>query len=101
MAEQEVKFTEEEMKTISNLQQIYVNLQNTLGQLSVTRIRLEQKLTDLGVNENAVVEQFKENQKNETNFVEEINKKYGDGNLDLSTGVFTPRPTIDNTEKTL
>ena len=31
-------------------------------------------------------------------FVDSINKKYGDGNLDLTTGVFTPKPVVETTE---
>ena len=96
----EVKFTEEEMKQINVLQQGYVNLQNALGQLSVSRIRLEQQLDDLDTAEDSVRVQFVENQTKERDFVDGINKKYGDGNLDLTTGVFTSKPVEKTTEKT-
>ena len=96
----EVKFTEEEMKQINTLQQGYVNLQNALGQLGINRIRLEQQLDDLESAEDNVRGQFAENQTKERNFVDTSNKKYGDGNLDLTTGVFTPKPTEETTEKT-
>ena len=95
-----VKFTEEEMKEISTLQQSYVNLQNVLGQLGVNRIRLEQQLDDLDTAEDNVRVQFVENQTKERDFVDGINKKYGDGNLDLTTGVFTSKPVEQTTEKT-
>ena len=95
-----VKFTEEEMKQINVLQQGYVNLQNALGQLSVNRIRLEQQLDDLDTTEDNVRVQFVENQTKERDFVDGINKKYGDGNLDLTTGVFKPKPVEETTEKT-
>ena len=100
MADKEVKFTEEEMKQISDLQQTYVNLQNALGQFGVSRIRLNQQFDDLDAAEENVRNQFVENQTKERDFVDSINKKYGDGNLDLSTGVFTPKPTTETTEKT-
>ena len=100
MADKEVKFTEEEMKQINVLQQGYVNLQNVLGQLGVNRIRLEQQLDDLDTAEDNVRVQFVENQTKERDFVDGINKKYGDGNLDLTTGVFTPKPVEETTEKT-
>ena len=95
-----VKFTEEEMKEISTLQQSYVNLQNALGQLGVNRIRLEQQLDDLDTAEDNVRVRFVENQTKERDFVDGINKKYGDGNLDLTTGVFTPKPVEETTKKT-
>ena len=97
---QPVKFIEEEMKEISKLQQTYLTLQNTLGQISVARIKLEQQLSDLDSNEDALKGQFVENQSKEKDFVDIINKKYGDGNLDLTTGVFTPRPVEETTKKT-
>jgi len=99
MAE-DVKFTKEEMAQINELQQTYLNLQNTIGQLGVARIRLDQQYTDLEVNEDNTRAQFTENQNKERNFVDTINKKYGDGNLDLTTGVFTPKPVVETTEKT-
>ena len=98
MADKEVKFTEEEMKQINVLQQGYVNLQNALGQLSVNRIRLNQQFDDLDTAEENIKSQFTENQTKESNFVDGINKKYGDGNLDINTGVFTPRSVEENTK---
>ena len=101
MAEQEVKFTEDEMKQISELQKTYVNIQNTLGQLSISRMRLEQQLEEMKKNEDGVKSQFTQTQTSEREFVESINKKYGDGNLDLNTGVFTPKKSEETTNKTL
>ena len=44
-----VKFKEEEMKQISNLQQSYMNIQSSLGQLAVNKIRLNKQLSDIGL----------------------------------------------------
>ena len=41
------KFTEEEMKKLSELQQTYSNVQNALGQLGVNKIRIEQQFQEL------------------------------------------------------
>ena len=98
----EVKFTEEEMKQINDLQQGYANLQSALGQISINQIRLEQQMEDINSAEQKIKAQYVENQNKEREFVDSINKKYGDGNLDLSTGVFTPKPVEDTIEdKTL
>ena len=51
--------------------------------------------------ENRLRNDFIANQQKERDFVDTINKKYGDGNLDLGTGVFTPRPAAETTDKTL
>ena len=97
----EVKFTEDEMNTIKELQQTYAAVQNTLGQLSVSRIRLSQEIGSLDEAENKLRTDFVETQQKERDFVQDINKKYGDGNLDLNTGVFTPRPAEETPDKTL
>jgi len=101
MAEKAVKFSEEEMKQINELQGTYLNLQNTLGQMSVQRMRLEQQVENLDVAEENVRTSFVDTQKKERDFVDQINKKYGDGNLDLSSGVFTPKPIEETSDKTL
>ena len=41
---EEVKFTEEEMNSVNEFQKSYIDIQQSLGQLSITRIRLEQQL---------------------------------------------------------
>ena len=101
MADKEVKFTKDEMSQLTELQQTYAAVQNTLGQLSVSRIRLSQELTGLDEAENKLRNDFVETQQKERDFVQEINKKYGDGNLDLNTGVFAPKPAEETTDKTL
>jgi len=100
MADTAVKFTEDEMKDIESLQQTYVGIQNAFGQLGVARIRLENQINDLNLSEENIRKQFLDTQTKEREFVDLINKKYGDGNLDLTTGVFTSRPPTETTEKT-
>ena len=100
MAE-EVKFSQEEMSQLTELQQTYTTIQNTFGQLSVNRIRLEQELSSLDEADVRLKSDFAANQQKERDFVDTISKKYGDGNLDLNTGVFTPKPEEETTDKTL
>ena len=80
---EEVKFTEEELKQVQNFQNQYLSVQNQFGQLKLAQIRLDNQEVDL---ENAL----KQVQDNETKFLDEITKKYGQGSLNPETGVFTP-----------
>ena len=66
MANQEIKFTEDELKSLKELQTTYQQKQLQFGQLKV------QKLL--------------------RTLVKSLNEKYGPGNLDPTTGVFTPTP---------
>ena len=97
----EVKFSEDEMKQVGDLRETYANLQSALGQVSVQRLRLEQQLSDLDIAETNIKTQFVETQTKESNFVKDINTKYGNGNLDLNTGVFIPNQVEEMPDKTL
>jgi len=101
MANKEVKFTEDEMKQINDLQQGYLGIQNAFGQVNVNKIRLEQQLQTLDATETNLKSSFVEIQQKEREFVDSINKKYGDGNLNLETGVFTSNPAEETPDKTL
>ena len=94
------KFTEEEMNTITAIQESYLKIQNNLGQVSVQKIRTEQQLNQIENSEETLTAQFREVQTKERKFVDSINGKYGDGNLDLATGVFTPKPAEKITKET-
>ena len=89
----EVKFTEEEMKQVSDIRQKYVQVQSAFGQIHINKVKLNQQMDDLDKAENDVRDEFLTTQKSERDIVEGINKKYGDGNLDVNTGVFTPKKT--------
>ena len=93
-----IKFTEQELKKVNELQGTYLNLQNSIGQIAISRIRLEQQIEEFDKAEENVRNQFVETQNKEREFITTINKKYGDGNLDISTGLFTPNKT-EETEK--
>ena len=44
---EEVKFTEEELTQVQNIQKSYLNVQNQFGQLKLTQIRLDEQEVDL------------------------------------------------------
>ena len=89
MSEQ-IKFTDEEMKTLRGLQDSYTEKQSELGQLSVQRILLNQQLDALDERQTFLENEYKKIQQKETDFVKTLNNKYGQGQLDPDTGVFTP-----------
>ena len=80
---EEVKFTEEELKQVQNIQASYQNIQNQFGQLKMAQIRLDEQEIEL---ENSL----KSLQEKESKFLDGITDKYGQGSLNPKTGVFTP-----------
>jgi len=86
---EEVKFTEEELKQVQNIQASYSNVQTKFGQLKLTQIRLDEQEVELE-------EALKSIQSEEKKFLDGITSKYGQGTLNPETGVFTPVETTEN-----
>ncbi len=80
---EEVKFTEEELKQVQNIQRSYMAVQTQFGQLKMSQIKLDEQEVDLE-------EALKSIQSEEKKFLDGITDKYGQGTLNPETGVFTP-----------
>ena len=92
MADQETKFSEEELKSLQDLQNSYQQKQLQFGQLRVQRLLLQQQIDGLDNAETQLEAEYGEIQQTERNLVKSLNEKYGPGNLDPASGVFTPVP---------
>ena len=86
----EMKFTDEELKSLQKLQDNYQEKQAILGQLAVQRILLDQQGEALAVRITEVEQEYINVQQEERDIVKKLNDKYGPGQLDPTTGVFTP-----------
>ena len=100
MADQETKFSEEELKSLQDLQNSYQGKQLQFGQLRVQRLLVQQQLDALDDAEAKLEVEYGEVQETERTLVQDLNKKYGPGNLDPATGVFTPTPAAEETSET-
>jgi len=86
----EIKFTQGELNSLQELRTNYSNIELSLGKLEVARINQEQQLERLENEKLRLETQYSEVQNQEITLVQELNEKYGAGNLDPETGVFTP-----------
>jgi predicted nuclease with TOPRIM domain len=86
----EIKFTQEELTSLQELQQGYDNVRNSMGSLEISRIQLEQRLDNLSEEKLRLETEYSNLVSTEQKLVSELNEKYGPGNLDPATGVFTP-----------
>ena len=82
----EIKFTDDELKSIEELRTEYVNITNRFGQIALTRYNVEKQ------EEQAEVD-FEQIRAKEQKVLNDITEKYGPGTLDPNTGVFTPSDT--------
>jgi len=81
--QEKVKFTEGELKTIAELQQRYFALTQTLGELHLNKLTIENSIVD-------TTEKISDLRTEEQTLVKDLSDKYGSGTLDLSTGEFIP-----------
>ena len=87
-----IKFTDDELKKLADVQQTYQNIQTSMGQIAVQKMVLEQQMGQNSEAHEAVVKQWNEAQVGERELVKELNDKYGPGTLNPETGEFTPAP---------
>jgi len=83
----EIKFTKEELGNINQLRQSIGQCFAKIGQLSLEKKRRIQEIeTEILQVEGEYTNLINQ----ESDLFTELNKKYGDGNFDPQTGVFTP-----------
>ena len=99
MADQETKFTKDELKSLQDLQTSYQQKQLQFGQLEVQRLLVTQQLDSLDSAKAKLEVEYGEVQETERKLVADLNKKYGPGNLDPASGVFTPTPVVEPAAK--
>jgi len=86
----EVKFTEDELKQVQDIQVSYAETTNKFGQVTIAKLRLSQQEESLDEEQNRLSEALVKIQEDEQKFLDGITKKYGQGSLNPDTGVFTP-----------
>ena len=88
-----VKFTDDEMASLQELQNTYASISTQFGQLKVSRINLERQVYNLDEMEDNLEKAWEENRQTESDLVKSLNEKYGAGSLNPTTGEFIPNPT--------
>jgi hypothetical protein len=84
---EQIKFTEQEVNSINQLKTDVELIFTQLGQISIERKRRNDELDEL---ESELLERHKELVNTELELFKNLNEKYGDGNYDPNTGIFTP-----------
>ena len=86
----EIKFTQDELTNIESIRNGFDEVQTLLGRLEIQRIQTEQALENIHNDKLRLETRYSDLVGEERKVVQELNEKYGPGNLDPDTGVFTP-----------
>ena len=88
-----IKFTEEELKSLQELQGTYNQITLAFGQLSLSRLGLDGQEEQLKTT-------LADTRTKENELAKLLTEKYGKGSLDISTGEFTPSSEESTEEAT-
>ena len=95
-SDESTKFTDEELKSLQELQNTYASITTQFGQVRVSRINLERQLNALDEAEDNLTTDWETNRQVESDLVKILNEKYGPGSLNPQTGEFTPNPVQES-----
>ena len=90
----EIKFTEKELQTLNDLQVKYNTITNQFGQLAIAKLNLEKQTEVVNDQEFKLQEELDQAREQEQEILNDITEKYGPGQLDPQSGVFTPTTEI-------
>ena len=95
----EVKFTDDELKSIQEISQKSNEITNRFVQLAIAKINLEKQSEAVEEEEFKLLEELEALKKQEQETLQSITDKYGPGQLDPQTGVFTPSVEVQPSEE--
>ena len=93
----EIKFTEDELKSVGDLQVKYNTITNKFGQLTIAKLNLDKQNELLEDEEDKLHQELESVRTEEQEVLTGITEKYGPGTLDPQTGVFTPSTEVGTT----
>jgi len=87
---EQIKLTDQEIQQIQDLRTKYANITAQLGQLKIEQILINKQLSRLNDLEDQFTKEYEQVQSEEEQFAKVITEKYGIGDVNLETGIFTP-----------
>ena len=87
---QQVKFTQEELDSITQVQGNYQTIGLDLVQIELAIINTKNQLDVLETDRKMLTERILEINASEKQLAKQLEEKYGKGEIDLESGVFTP-----------
>jgi hypothetical protein len=92
--ENQIKITEEELGSIYDLRDKITKNVETIGRLNIQRHFAERELKAIQSKIEETLSQSEGLSSEENEIFVQITSKYGEGDLNFETGVYTPRPKV-------
>lgn len=88
--ENQIKFTDDELNNIKTLRDKSTAIVLDFGQNELEVFTLNNRLKELENEKQQLQSTYLQLQQNERALIQELNKKYGSGTVDIESGVFIP-----------
>jgi DNA repair ATPase RecN len=85
---QVIKFTDSEMKQINDFKTKFSEITAKLGEVEVETILVEKQMESLKKYKDGLKTDYIKLRESEVKLANELKKKYGEGELDINTGIF-------------
>jgi len=85
-----IKFTEEEISQIKSFRDNFSQITARLGEIEIENIILQSQKDNLDRVKSEEQSKYVKLREEEIKLAGELKEKYGDGEFDLETGIFTP-----------
>jgi chromosome segregation ATPase len=87
---QNIKFEEDEIKKIEKFRNDFSEVTARLGEVEIELTLIETQKDNVVKFKNQLKEQYLKLRESEIKLAGELKEKYGDGEFDINTGMFTP-----------
>ena len=84
------KLDKEHLEALQQLRNSFAENANNLGAISLEQIAINRRLEFLNAQQDKLYSEFEELRKQEQELLEKMRERYGDGQINLAEGTFTP-----------
>ena len=86
-----IKFTEEEIGKVQSFKEQFSEVVARLGEVEIELTLINNKIEQIENYKTQLKNKYMELRDNEIKLAEELKEKYGEGEFDISTCIFTPK----------
>jgi hypothetical protein len=84
------KLDKEHLESIQDLRERFAQNASWLGNVSIERKLIEKQLEQLELQDQDLIRQFYDLREEETKLLDTLKERYGDGEINIANGTFTP-----------